>query len=291
MNLTMMQALKYLFVEDPAVGVVIVGLAVMLFVIGRRLLWQWRGRVFGWYARVRDGSGIEPYVWDKLNHLEKRIIRDLWVKCKERGVILELSSSSSMPYGDNGAVRVSGYFMSETGGKEPRLGVAVGVPLHEWMTTLLHEWSHMDQWHERSPVWDMAFTPRGDVYDLLDNWVSGACEVDDSELWDVVQRIVSIESDCERRTLAKMRHYNGELLPYVHDYVRKANSYVWSYYMVAKMRKWYDYKPYRQFEVWGQMPDSIMEPSQYLSMPERLQGLYMAHCYGVWGGSEKKSES
>lgn len=231
----------------------------------------------GWQERIRKELDVIPQTWNNLTYEDRKVIRDIWAKCNSNGVELDLSDETSVPY-PGGMSRVSGYFMGDELGTKPRLCVATGKPTSEWMTILLHESSHMDQWSEDCEVWKDGFIGGEDVYDILQEWLDGKRELDNSQQDDVISRCVAIELDCEKRTVKKMASCG--MLWYIHDYIRKANAYIWSYYMVKMRRRWYSVPPYEVFEVWGPMPDRFMEKGEYLKMSWETSMAFDVKCFG-----------
>jgi hypothetical protein len=237
-----------------------------------------RKRDSGWQGRLRKSLGLSRQSWSNLTYEDRVVVRDTWAACRSKNVRMVLSDTVSVPY-PGGEIRVSGYFSGDESGSGPELCVAVGKPTGDWMTVLMHESSHMDQWVEQCREWRDGFIDGRDVYDTLDQWLEGKLELGSQELDDVIRRCVAIELDCEKRTLVKMA--KGGMVWYTHDYVRKANAYIWSYYMVKVRRRWYSVPPYEVFEVWGPMPDRFMELEDYLHMSWERSVPFDAKCFGL----------
>jgi len=231
----------------------------------------------GWQERLRRELGVTPQTWNNLTYEDRKAIRDAWAKCNSKGVELDLCEEASVPY-PGGMSRVSGYFVGDELGTKPRLCVATGKPTSEWMLILLHESSHMDQWSEGCDVWKDGFIGGEDVYDILQEWLDGKRELDGPQQDDVISRCVAIELDCEKRTARKMASCG--MMWYIHDYIRKANAYIWSYHMVKLRRRWYSVPPYEVFEVWGPMPDRFMEKGDYLKMSWETSMAFDVKCFG-----------
>ena len=277
----MKEFFNYYCNHDPKVVWFIISFIVLLSLIFRAMyVKSSKGtskRDSGWQERLRRELGILPSVWDNLTYGDRRAIRRLRSKCRSLGVEMELAGSNSVPYPGGGS-RVSGYFVGDDLGTKPKLCVAVGKPTSEWMTVLLHESSHMDQWKEKCPAWLEGFRDGVDVYDVLQEWIDGKRELSDPELDDVIRRCVAIELDCEKRTVKKMMDCGMEW--YTLDYVRKANSYIWCYCMVKMRRRWYSVPPYELFEVWGPMPDRFMKVDDYLKMSWEMSMKFDVKCFG-----------
>lgn len=272
----------YIIHEDPILLVFLLAALILLgLVLWRVYLGAWvqdLRREYGWQARIRRTIGILETTWNNLTYEDRCFIRDTWAKCNSNGVVLDLQNEDRVAY-PGGESRVSGYFLGDDLGEKPRLCVAIRKPTTDWMTVLMHESSHMDQWVERCDVWRQGFRDDRDVYDVLQDWLDHKVELSADEQDDVVGRCMAIELDCEKRTLDKMRKLGMHM--YTYDYVRKANAYIWSYYMVKVRRRWYAKPPYEVFEVWGGMPDMFMDLERYTSMTWEMSSVFDRHCFGV----------
>lgn len=272
----------YIIHEDPILlvfllaSLILLGLVLWRVYLGASV--QELRRKYGWQARIRRRVDVPETTWNNLTYEDRCFIRDTWAKCNSNGVVLDLQNEDRVAY-PGGESRVSGYFLGDDLGEKPRLCVAIGKPTTEWMTILMHESSHMDQWVEKCEPWRQGVRDGRDVYDVLQDWLDRKVELSSDEQDDVVGRCIAIELDCEKRTLEKMRRLG--MVMYTYDYVRKANAYIWSYYMVQVRRRWYSVAPYEVFEVWGGMPDRFMDLERYTSMTLEMSSVFDRYCFGI----------
>lgn len=240
-----------------------------------------RRRGFGWQERLRRELDLSPGLWGSLSSAERFLLRDVAESCGRNGVslILEPYSRVKGPYG---SAMTDGYFTGDECGSSPVLRVGTGRPLTEWFVTLIRESCRMDQWAESAPCRVRGFRGDRDCFEVFREWLDGSVEMDGRGMDSVLSRCVDVELDCCRRTLSKMRDCG--MLWYMHDHVRMENARIRGYYMMAMRRRDYSVSPDRVFELWGSMPDRLMERDEYLRMPWEMQGRYDRLCFGIGAG-------
>lgn len=168
----------------------------------------------------------------------------------------------------------------------PFLEVACGKPLEEWIQVFVHEASHMDQFIEKSPAWTgQMVTDEYDSLSLLMLWMDGLVELNPKQLYDYVRRSLTVEWDCERRTLKKIAEHD---LPInAMEYAQKANSYIWFYRCwLMEHRKWYKahQEPWNNRKIWPRLAGMLAPTAGgYMDPPAPIQRLYDEHM--VSGGS------
>lgn len=224
--------------------------------------------VWGWEDRLRRDLYLSRGTWNNLTLLDKETIREIWLTCKRNDVYFDLSDKPMIAYPGSKNL-VSGYFLGNESGMKAMLCVGAQKPVSEWMTILLHESCHMDQWLEGAEVWKLGFKDGKDVYDVLQDWLDGKREFTDFQRQEVIYRCLSIELDCERRTVEKIKRSGMEW--YVREYIRKANAYLWSYHMIKTKRRWYSIPPYEVPEILELMPEKLLEISDYCDMTYQME--------------------
>lgn len=127
-----------------------------------------------------------------------------------------------------------------------KLEIAIGGPWEGWLGILVHETCHLDQHLEDPTTFNRADAALARVSAWLD---LATTEVDRSDF----RTILELESDCERRTLAKIAEH---ALPLDReDYARRANAYLLSYGVALRSRTWIP-QPYRDDALCGRMDSS-----------------------------------
>ncbi|MFZ2769767.1 MAG: hypothetical protein WAZ50_01415 [Minisyncoccia bacterium] len=135
-------------------------------------------------------------------------------------VTVKLAASPSV---DNEGFAVGGYFC----GVDRELAVATQRDEQAWLGILLHEYSHLTQWIEGSPLWHGY---REDMWAWLDG----------KPLRDAKAAVLAVqacEADCERRTIRLIRELGAPID--VALYSRAANAYLHFHNVMATERKWY----------------------------------------------------
>lgn len=135
----------------------------------------------------------------------------------------------------------------------PELAVAIGKPEEEWLGVFIHEACHMEQWIEQSPAWTNVFVKGREAVDWIDAWLEGK-EGLPEPIEELVARARTVELDCERRVVEKIKEYGLPLD--VEEYAQKANSYVYFYNHLLRTRQWYPAgcSPYENELVYGFAP-------------------------------------
>jgi hypothetical protein len=136
------------------------------------------------------------------------------------GVAVLLSPSKMV---NSSNVECGGYFCDE----QKVLAVAVDRSEEAWLGVLLHEYSHLTQWVEQTPIWRDY---RADMWD----WLEGRRIKDPAA---AVKSVQEVEADCERRTMRLARELEAPIN--LETYARSANAYIHFHNVMADKRKWY----------------------------------------------------
>lgn len=148
----------------------------------------------------------------------------------------------------------SGLFDSEN----LELTVSINRPKEVWLPVFVHESCHMDQFIENCDIWKNAYIKDNDTSGILDMWLQGVVDLNETQLNEVIDKVLNLELDCEKRAVEKIKQY--KLGINIVEYTKKANAYVYFYRALAKTRKWTTpiYSPYALKEVWSQMPNKFL---------------------------------
>lgn len=166
---------------------------------------------------------LEPNVRNFLNKVEE--------DCKAFEVDLKIHHDFHV---DAGGIPCGGYFDSES------LELAISILDHHdpmrWLGLLAHEWCHMHQWHSDDPSWTGCYVGDYDACMIFDMWLVGVIELSEAQLEDYINKLITVELDCERKVVQAIKDYDLPLDPGM--YTRSANAYVRSYKYIHKYRKW-----------------------------------------------------
>lgn len=191
-----------------------------------------------------------------------KFLKDLKEQCKKYNVKLTFYDSESVPLG-NGA-RSTGYFDYDV------LEIAVGRKNKDWLSILVHESCHLDQWIEQTDIWTKTVVNDDDVQ--VDKWLSGK---DVRYVKRKLDRTREMELDCERRSLKKIKKYK---LPInTKEYIQKANGYVHFYNYLYETRRWTkpENTPYSNKAIYSQMPSYFRESSYYKTLPNKVRNIFI----------------
>lgn len=189
---------------------------------------------------------------------EKIFLSYIRKKCKEHNVKLILKNAKKIKLSNK--IYVGGYFSDEPNECE----LACALKNQEYLNLLVHEYSHMEQWVDKSEIWTNA---KGT--EMLDDWLEG------KEIKNIDKKIDDLklcELDCEKRALRNIKKFN---LPInLKTYIQKANSYVLFYNYIKETRRWSKpgnapYSP-KNIELWSLCPDKFMPYSYYNSIPKKI---------------------
>jgi hypothetical protein len=147
-------------------------------------------------------------------------------QCKKYGIELILSPSKRVVLTDDYLQECSGYFCDT----DKALVVACGKPFEDWFDLLIHEFSHMEQWKsdERWGAWNDA---TGKTWD----WLAGNIMLNKTQVLNMLDSMVELEKDCEMRAIEKIKKW--DLPVNLTRYVKKANVYLYSYYMMPILKR------------------------------------------------------
>ena len=179
----------------------------------------------------------------------KNLISDIRKTASEHGVEVILGSGKFINYD---GTRVQGYFCNDT------LQLRAASKNTMFVSTLLHESCHMDQWIEKCPYWN------DDVMDsfYLYTDILGGADIPQSDIDHAMSNIAMLEADCEARTIAKIKQYNLPIDPEL--YARLANGYLYFHTALAKYRKWYrSATTPSKMGITNDLPSVVYEPEHY----------------------------
>lgn len=149
------------------------------------------------------------------------VLAEIMRRCRTFGVTVIISPSRNIK-GDDGT-ESGGWFCGDT----RRLAVSTGCSEEGWLGLLLHEYCHLTQWVEDTPLW-RAYD------DGMWRWLAGK-QVKNPRA--AVRSVQALEEDCERRTVRLIHELQAPIS--VEGYTRSANAYLHFHNVIADKRKWY----------------------------------------------------
>jgi len=195
---------------------------------------------------------------------EKSFIKLVKTKCEEHNVELILKRTKKIKISED--IKVGGYF-EEITKKKGRLVCAMNHP--QYLSILVHEFSHMEQWIEQIDIWKKMAKCNG-----VDDWLEGK---NIRNVFSQIDTMKMLELDCEKRSIQNIKKYN---LPIdVPSYIQKANSYVLFYNYLKKSRKWSKpgnapFSPKNE-SLWSLCPKTFRPDSYYETIPKKIHNKFI----------------
>jgi len=171
---------------------------------------------------------------DLLEHVKRH--------CKIHQIELQIANTSVIQYPGHSSC-VSGFFVVKN--NNPILGIALGAKSSDEI--LLHEFNHSIQWIENDRSWKQNYLTSSEIkkfsmqqnaeaLDIINLWTDKSIELTSFELTDFINRAISVELDCEKRTVKwaflYLKDFNSSF------YTQKANAYLRYYKFVELNRRW-----------------------------------------------------
>jgi len=183
-----------------------------------------------------------------MNKNIKKLIGDVAFKCIQNKIFFHLDYVNKV---DQENLPCSGYFDEKT------LVVATNKKnVREWLDVLVHESCHLDQFLEKSKLW----VSDANSLCVVEAWINKK-NISENKKLTGFNNTISLELDCEKRTIAKIKKYNLDIN--IEEYVQKANSYLLAYLYAMIYRKCYP-TPYENPRIWKKMPKNFLTIDQYL---------------------------
>lgn len=176
--------------------------------------------------------------------------------CKERKIKFLLSKHSVVNAKES---PTSGFF--DAGSRY--LTVAKGKnPRQHWLSTLVHEYSHVEQEIDNDPTFFTEIKDSSAEY-LLDMFLMGKLKLSYKQLDLAIKKIVACEHNCEKRSVKNIDKFNLKLNK--KKYIQQANAYLFYYYFVQEAKVWVPapLAAYHQEFIVDNMPTKILSFNQY----------------------------
>lgn len=182
-----------------------------------------------------------------MNQGTKKLLADISLKCIRNNITLRLENKHLV---DMDNLPCSGYF------DESSLVVATKkTKTSEWITTLLHESCHMDQYLEKSKV----YISDNVGLNIVEDWINKK-SINKTRLHNGFKNTILLELDCEKRTIKKIKKYKLNIS--ISKYIQEANAYLFSYIYALEEKKWYK-APYENMNIVKAMPKTFLHLDDY----------------------------
>ena len=179
-------------------------------------------------------------------------------ECKMHGIKFDLRPTT---YVRQGKISCSGWFSEDNA----ELVVATKKP--DYLEILAHEYAHLTQWREDSPLWEVGI----EGITKVEEWLQGK-EVKNIEKY--MAAIRDLELDNEKRTVRLIKKWGLSIDPA--GYTQRANAYIHFYNWMLHTRKWSKPKnaPYKNSHVLGAMSKRFN--MQYKQLTPRVYAAFEA---------------
>lgn len=192
-----------------------------------------------------------------MNGIQKLIAKTA-EDCINNNINFSLINQESVSIGE---IKCSGYF------DETDLKVATRKDVKDWVSILAHESCHLDQFLDKSPLWQNG----ENGIDAIDDWLAGAKTFSEADLLQSFINVIKLELDCEIRTVKKIRHYKIDIpLP---EYIQKVNAYLFSYWATYRDKKWFPF-PYNNTKIYKKLPEKFLPTNLYLDYQTTYLKIY-----------------
>ena len=205
----------------------------------------------------------------KLTNTHKELLADISIDCIKNGVTLVLANTKKvkLPH-EPDDFKTSGFFSDD----DRILAVGTKRPVEHWFMVLLHEYNHMIQWSEGVCLTGKCRKAHIEIWD----WLAHEIERNKEQLDEIFSIVRNNEKDCEYRTWQMIKD-RPELGINPDDYVRRANSYLFSYVIAKRKRKWYRNPPYIFKEAVSLMPPYFVDNYDRVSV--EFQKIIIRECF------------
>lgn len=177
---------------------------------------------------------------------KNKLIQDVKDWCEDNDCYLVLLSSDYIADGDS---KYSGIFDPST----REIVVATGKPFKKWMTILIHEWCHAQQFIDNSEWFMKKVSSISKFFEALEN----GCV--DKVKTSIVKDCIDLEVDCEKMVYEYLKKH--EVNTELDTYIQRANAYVMVYWYIHRVYgKWVGGRlaTYSNKSCWSKFPNKFL---------------------------------
>lgn len=193
-------------------------------------------------------------------------IRHIKFESRRYGITLNISNDDVLRL-DNGDI-VSGYFRDKP---HLELAIAIGLGRRHWLSTLVHEFSHFEQWRDYDPTYIVRYN-KTTPDTIIQKWLGGK-DYNERTINKCIDLVKKCELNCERRAVKNIKKYN---LPIdIKEYSKQASAYIHSYNYLKLTRRWNppnELFPSEITAIIDEMPATLN--GRYNKMSKRLLEIY-----------------
>jgi len=202
----------------------------------------------------------------KYNHPFIKFVRH---ECRRYKVKFMLQHENEIKNQDEGALSCGGYFTDTPA----ELAVATRISYTDFLSTLVHEYSHMTQWIDNSPYY---IGHRGfDSWDIIERWINGE-EFKKNTVKRCINIVRNCELDCDRRAIKIIKKHRVSIN--INTYCQKSSAYIYFHNFMKITRKW-EYKdiPSNKHQIINKMPTNLN--GDYSRTPRKIMELFKKYMH------------
>jgi len=153
------------------------------------------------------------------------------------------------------------------------LVVATRCLYSDFLSTLVHEYSHLEQWAEGSRFFSGGRVNFDYSWTIVERWLDGE-KFTNRTIKKAIDIVRACELDCERRSIINIKKHNIPVN--IENYCRRASSYIYFYNFVKKTKMWETKDDPSDFPaILKQMPTNL--DGNYTRTPRKIMKLYIKH--------------
>lgn len=198
-------------------------------------------------------------IFNKLPSDIKEFILSMEKRCKKDRVIIKFGGGRCL----NNGGRCGGYFDSQ----KRIIAVAMGRNIEDFLSDLIHEYSHWLQSKDRNSVWYNYKIYNG--HTRFFNYLGGQRIYKHK---DAVMGAIRLEADCERRAIKLAKKWQKYIN--LNRYQAYANSYILSYHHMLKTGKWLKKSPYHR-KIIAHSPTKLLR--SHSKVPKKLEEAFVKY--------------
>lgn len=198
-----------------------------------------------------------------MQNYQHPFVKHVKKECKRYGCKVKLIHNPIIVDEDKNSF--SGYFLDVP----LELVVATRCHFTYFLSTLVHEFSHFEQWKEKSPYF-INGKRHIDSWDITNRWIAGE-DFTRRTIKKCINEVRNCELDCERRAVENIKKFN---LPInIKSYCKKASAYIHFHNFMKRKRIWESKKnPTEIPKIVDMMPDNL--DGDYSKTPRKIMRLY-----------------
>jgi len=148
----------------------------------------------------------------------------------------------------------------------PEMGITQLNDDFAFTSTLVHEFSHMEQWIDDDPTFTQHLRGGYESSTIMDNWLSGT-EYEYNTIKTAINVIRDCELNCERRAIKNIKKFKLNFDE--ENYSQSANAYILFYNYIMTTRQWeYVKGPTEIDEIIDAMPTDLYTLDYTILLPK-----------------------